>query len=219
MRAHTTIATALTLALIVGAASARAQAERKCPDGGPAYFGVCPNDKPAANQLQRQLEQLANFPKDVPPKQVASQLEVILRATTGRQLYDIVSPYDKSSLQSVPDIGVELFEYRKAYYAYRQQQLEFQDRQLSRIGAIATQHVPDAWKVYLNYIFLRQFGRDPESIKKAGEVFAFGFSWSEAEPMFQTLSKEPDTAASFVRLVNEHTRLDAMAEKLLQRYR
>lgn len=217
-RLPSTVSAVAALVFATGASS-QPTAERVCPDGGRSFFGVCPNDKPAANQLQRQLEQLANFPKDVALKPPGDQFESLVVPTTPRALYETLSTYDKASIQSVPEVGNDLFEFRKAYYVHRQSEIEFEEYITQKISDLAKTHSTEGWKTYLNYYILRSFGHSPDNIQKSGEVFTFGFSWPEAEEIEQTLLKDNVADQRLKGQKAQYEALLRMAEGILRKYR
>jgi hypothetical protein len=178
----------LTIIGLLLAGEAAAQ-DRTCPDGGKAYFGYCPTDRPAPNVLQQQLEQWAFYPREVALKTAPDRLEQLYTNQDPQGLYEILAPYDRATILATPSLGAALQDFKNDYYAFRQNEIAFENQIFEKTGSLVTARMADAWREEVNYYLLRANGNSADQLKKGPQI-TLDLQMDEAERVFGLLNAD-----------------------------
>ena len=169
----------------------------------------------ALASLQSELEELAQFPNrpDVPAPR--TMLEQFTLAKSPHQLFVLLGKYYKPTIVSVPKIGEELFQYKRAYYAYENDQLDLENRVTEKIGTLVEGRYRQAWRIYLRYSLFRFAGLNREQIEAGGAFINFGVTWEDAERVYGALSSDPDISAAMKNALATQNSVVAAATRIL----
>lgn len=203
-------------ALLIGGEAA--SQDRTCPDGGRAYFGYCPTDRPAPNVLQQQLEQWAFYPREVDLKVPPDRLEQLYTNRDPQALYEILAPYDRATVLATPQLGARLQDYKDAYYKFRQGEVAFEEQVFELAGGVVSARNADAWREALNYYLLRANGNSAEALKKGPQITLF-IQIDEAERTYAVLETNPTLNARRADLQGQRVKLETTATALTQEIR
>ena len=198
--------------LFVGEATAQ---ERTCPDGGKAYFGYCPTDRPAPNVLQQQLEHWAFYPREVVLKTSPDRLEQLYTNHDPQGLYEILAPYDRATILATPALGVALQAFKDGYYAFRQDEIAFENQIFEKTGPLVTVRMADGWREDVNYYLLRANGNSADQLKKGPQITLY-LPIDEAERVFGTLAADATLNAQRVAILNQRSKIETASTMLSQ---
>jgi hypothetical protein len=192
--------------------------ERTCPDGGRAYFGYCPSDRPAPNIIEQQLEEWAYYPDEVSVKSAPDILEGLFLNTIPQKLYDIVLPYDRSTIKNTDKIGTDLQNFKDKYYNYRRVQLQIDKEIFEKAGSIVASRDGGTWSATTRYVLLRLTGHSQDELKKEPQ-FLFGVSFDEGEKTYLAVNADPHLMGELRDLLAQHSQLEVLAASIAQRVR
>jgi len=180
---------------------------------------VCPNDKPAPNLLQQRLEKWANFPKEISASLAPDMLENMFVNKEPQALYSIVVDSDQQSIEAIPSIGQNLYQFRSIYYQTRQDEVDFENQLLQLIRPLVVVKFSEGWKIYLQYFVLRYAGNSKEQIESMGIFLNFDITLDDEERVFLALSKMPSVNENGARISKQFNQLFIYSRQLAEQIR
>jgi hypothetical protein len=144
--------------------------------------------------LQSELEELSNFPNRPDGQQPRTYFEMLAAQQMPRRLYTILTKYYKPTIESVPTIGADLFNYKTKYYEFQEKEYNFENELTTQIGRLTQTQFREGWGLCLRYFIMRTHGLSKEQIISGGNFLNYGISWDDAERIFNELLKSPDVA-------------------------
>lgn len=170
------------------------------------YAPVTKEEKAQALQrLEMQLSEFADYPERENTNP-STMIEGMFINKSVQALYNILSPYDKNTILSVPEVGKILNEMKKVYYIFVKSQKAIEFNLNREIGANVEGRLPAAWAIYQRYLLMRFSGSSVNDIKSGGHFLNYSITWEDCERVYQLL-KDRDVGKAAIANINIYANL------------
>jgi len=140
----------------------------------------------AIQRLKMQLSEFSDYPERVNANP-STQMEEMFINKNVQTLYNILSPYDKQTIDSIPMVGDDLNNIKKSYYAFAYGQKGIEFNLTKEISLNVEGRLPAAWDIYQRYMLMRFSGSSLDDIKSSGLWLNYGITWEDCERVYQLL--------------------------------
>jgi pimeloyl-ACP methyl ester carboxylesterase len=156
-------------------------------------------DQRVSIKIASGLDEINRFPMIQDGKTPPTLLETLLTDKTLQKIFRFLESYTKQEIESVPKTGEALYQFKTDYYAFQAAAASWENNTARKIGTMVEGKLPQAWRIYLEYMILRICGNDQAKIIAQGNFLNYGITWDDAERVFRQLS----TDQQFVRETND----------------
>ncbi len=126
--------------------------------------------------IQSEVKEVKLFPNKTDKLNAKTLLEEMLKDKAPNMLFDVLGNYRVSEIEGMNVGGVNLLDYKKAYYAYQSNEVDLEQTMMKKIGGMVSVTFSQAWAIYLRYAMLRFSGMSMDDIKAGGNFLNFGIT-------------------------------------------
>jgi hypothetical protein len=173
----------------------------------------------ALSRLQAEIEELSDFPNRPDTPEPRTLLENLTINKMPHQLFVILGKYYKQTILSVPKLSGELYDYKVQYYRFESREHDFENETTTTIGKIVEVRFRQGWEMYFRYFLLRSFGFTEQQIVDGGTFLNLGITWTDAERVFNELTKDPAIAEAIAENRSSQNHLLAAATRIISNYK
>jgi hypothetical protein len=173
----------------------------------------------ALSSLESEIGELADFPNGPDIGEPRTLLEQHALNKLPHRLFIILNKYYKETLKSVPNVGEELFKYKKNYSNFENGEFDFENEVSVQIGKLVTVQLRQVWwTIYFKYFLLRSGGLTQQQVIDGGSFLNYGATWEEAERVFGELTHNPAIGPAMAEKFTLHKYLVAAAANIIGTY-
>jgi hypothetical protein len=130
-------------------------------------------------------------------------------------LYEILAPYDRATILATPALGTALQNFKDAYYAFRQDEITFENQIFEKTGSLVTARMADGWREEVNYYLLRANGNSAEQLKKGPQITLY-LQVDEAERVFGLLDADVALNAQRTAISSRRAKIETASSIMSQ---
>lgn len=183
------------------------------------YFAAPVTEQQKAEQLRALIAELAEI-REFPRKKAAlddpTWIELQALDPLPNRLMSVLNRFYRETIEAVPQVGGELYRYKKDYVQFTDHERDFERNTIKYIGTLSSLF-PDDRQAVFKYFMLRTAGLTKDQLVASGEFIYEGATPNEAEPIVEKLTEKTDAGSIMKDQLELQKRLVQRAHKLVER--